>query len=154
MPPGRLPPQLATELSKIAKLSNVQSALPSILRPAPTIAIMAGGAIARGTGGNNLIEEWIQGKDEALCLGAPIEQSEILARGNATLMMQGHVARHSGRRFKTPIIYTEDQFLHPIWNRPMWTNVPIAALPLRRMLTDENLLRPGASWIRIKRSSV
>ncbi|VUC28000.1 unnamed protein product [Clonostachys rosea] len=152
MAPSRLPLQLATELAKIAKLSNVQSALPSILRQAPTIAIMAGGAIARGTGSDNFIEQWIQGKDEALCLGAPIGQSQLLSQGNAALMPQGQVARHSGRRFKTPIMYTEDQFAHPTWNRPVWTNVPIAAPPLRRMLSDENLLRPGASWISIKRS--
>lgn len=66
---------LKTEVSKLARLSNVQSGLPFILRGAPVIAILAGEAIAKATDGRNAIEERILGPEKAIELEPPRRQA-------------------------------------------------------------------------------
>ena len=68
MPQGKTPQSLKTELSKLAKLSNIQGGLPPILRGAPVLAILAGGAIAKFTKGRNTLEERLLGPDETFFL--------------------------------------------------------------------------------------
>ncbi|KAJ4122713.1 hypothetical protein NW768_010153 [Fusarium equiseti] len=62
---------LKAEVSKLARLSNVQGGLPPLMRGLPVIALMAGEAISKATNGQNLIEERILGTDEAVVLQAP-----------------------------------------------------------------------------------
>lgn len=59
---------LKTEVSKLARLSNVQGGLPPIMRGLPALAILAGEAAARTTGGNK-VEELILGTGESILLG-------------------------------------------------------------------------------------
>ena len=66
---------LKTEVSKLARLSNVQNGLPFILRGAPVIAILAGDAIAKATNGRNAIEERILGPEKAIELDPPRRQT-------------------------------------------------------------------------------
>ncbi|CAG7555900.1 unnamed protein product [Fusarium equiseti] len=62
---------LKAEVSKLARLSNVQGGLPPLMRGLPVIALMAGEAISRATNGQNLVEERLLGADEAVVLQAP-----------------------------------------------------------------------------------
>jgi hypothetical protein len=64
---------LKAQLRLVAKLGNVQSGLPPILRPLPAIAILTGTAISKLTGGDNVIENRILGpdEDETMQLAAP-----------------------------------------------------------------------------------
>ncbi|KJZ76343.1 hypothetical protein HIM_04425 [Hirsutella minnesotensis 3608] len=62
---------LKGELSKLAKLSCIESGLPPILRAAPAIAIAAGAAIATATAGRNVVEERLLGSDNAIALANP-----------------------------------------------------------------------------------
>ncbi|KAJ2985873.1 hypothetical protein NUW58_g5303 [Xylaria curta] len=66
---------LKTELSKLAKTSNIQAGLPFILRGLPVAAILAGDAIAKVSGGSNRIEERMLGSDETLVLNMPSQAS-------------------------------------------------------------------------------
>ncbi|KAJ3537887.1 hypothetical protein NM208_g6143 [Fusarium decemcellulare] len=59
------------EVSKLAKLSNVQGGLPPIMRGLPVLAIMAGEVVAKATDGRNVIEERILGADEVVALASP-----------------------------------------------------------------------------------
>lgn len=59
---------LKTEVSKLARLSNVQGGLPPIMRGLPVLAILVGEAAAKTTGKNN-VEELILGTDESILLG-------------------------------------------------------------------------------------
>ncbi|KAI0522077.1 hypothetical protein F5B22DRAFT_592720 [Xylaria bambusicola] len=62
---------LKTELTKLAKLSNIEAGLPLIIRGLPAIAIVAGAAIARASGDTNHIEERLLGPDETILLNMP-----------------------------------------------------------------------------------
>jgi len=62
---------LKAEVSKLARLSNVQGGLPPLMRGLPVIALMAGEAISKATNGQNLVEERLLGADEAVVLQAP-----------------------------------------------------------------------------------
>ncbi|RBR07102.1 uncharacterized protein FIESC28_10819 [Fusarium coffeatum] len=62
---------LKAEVSKLARLSNVQGGLPPLMRGLPVITLMAGEAISKATNGQNLIEERLLGADEAVVLQAP-----------------------------------------------------------------------------------
>jgi hypothetical protein len=68
------PPSLTAQLSKIAKLSNVQNGLPLLLRGAPVVAIAAGQLLAKATNGRNAVEERLLGTEDTILLGA-IESS-------------------------------------------------------------------------------
>lgn len=68
-------PSLQTELSKLAKLSNVQGGLPPLMRGLPALAILAGEVVAKATNGQNIIEERIIGADEVFTLQAPGPQT-------------------------------------------------------------------------------
>lgn len=59
---GKSPPlTLHVELAKIAKLSNIESGLPVLIRGLPAVAILAGAALAKATDGRNRIEERVLG---------------------------------------------------------------------------------------------
>ncbi|KPM38041.1 hypothetical protein AK830_g8541 [Neonectria ditissima] len=77
MPPSRTFPSLQTELSKAAKLSNVQAGLPPLIRGLPVLAILAGEVVAKATNGQNAVEERILGFDEAVLLQAPTRQLSL-----------------------------------------------------------------------------
>jgi hypothetical protein len=64
MPLKSLPPSLKSEVSKLAKLTNIQNGLPPTLRAVPLLAIFAGNIISRAVGGANVIEERMLGADE------------------------------------------------------------------------------------------
>ncbi|KAI0439740.1 hypothetical protein F4803DRAFT_530058 [Xylaria telfairii] len=71
MPFDNPPRELKIELSKLAKMSNIQAGLPSVLRILPVAAVIAGGAIAQVSGGSNRIEERMLGFDETILLSMP-----------------------------------------------------------------------------------
>ena len=84
---------LKAEVSKAAKLSNIQGGLPSIMRGLPVIAILAGETFARVTNGHNKVEERMLGADEAIVLGDPPRQSSSgvhadIARPGIEMMCQ------------------------------------------------------------------
>ena len=62
---------LKNELSRLARLSSVQSALPLIAKPLPIAAIAVGAVVAKTTGGINHIEERILGPGETISLERP-----------------------------------------------------------------------------------
>ncbi|KAJ4022593.1 hypothetical protein NW752_000201 [Fusarium irregulare] len=62
---------LKAEVSKLARLSNVQGGLPPLIRGLPVIALMAGEAISKATNSLNSIEERLLGADEAVVLQPP-----------------------------------------------------------------------------------
>lgn len=64
---------LKTEVSKLAKLSNVQGGLPPLMRGLPVLAILAGEAVAKATDGRNPIEERMLGTDEVVSLQGPTQ---------------------------------------------------------------------------------
>jgi hypothetical protein len=64
---------LRTEVSKLARLSNIQGGLPPLMRGLPVLAIMAGEAIAKTTNTTNMIEERMLGADEVFVLQSPQE---------------------------------------------------------------------------------
>lgn len=70
--PFDTPSTLKTEISKLAKRSNIQNGLPPSMRGLPVLAIMAGGAIAKATNSNsNAVEDRMLGNDEAVLLAGP-----------------------------------------------------------------------------------
>ncbi|KAI0546185.1 hypothetical protein F4679DRAFT_558748 [Xylaria curta] len=73
---------LKTELSKLAKKSNIQAGLPFILRGLPVAAIVAGEAIAKVSGGSNRIEERMLGFDETVLLNMPSQSPSIRCTEN------------------------------------------------------------------------
>jgi hypothetical protein len=75
MPLKNLPTNLNAELSKLARLSNVQNALPPVMRSLPLIAIFAGTVISNVTGGVNGIEKRILGPDETSFLNDPSRET-------------------------------------------------------------------------------
>ncbi|EWG40958.1 hypothetical protein FVEG_15199 [Fusarium verticillioides 7600] len=66
---------LRTEVSKLARLSNIQGGLPPLMRGLPVLAIMAGEAIAKTTNTTNMIEERMLGADEVFILKSPQEST-------------------------------------------------------------------------------
>ncbi|CAJ0538960.1 Ff.00g068120.m01.CDS01 [Fusarium sp. VM40] len=62
---------LRTEVSKLARLSNIQGGLPPLMRGLPVLAIMAGGALAKATDGQTMVEERMLGADEVFELQSP-----------------------------------------------------------------------------------
>ena len=78
------PPSLTAQLSKIAKLSNIQNGLPLILRGAPVVAIAAGEVLAKATNGRNAAEERILGPEEAILLGPA--NSSVQAKASRDLV--------------------------------------------------------------------
>ncbi|CVK92199.1 uncharacterized protein FMAN_07145 [Fusarium mangiferae] len=62
---------LRTEVSKLARLSNIQGGLPPLMRGLPVLAIMAGEAIAKTANTTNMIEERMLGADEVFILQSP-----------------------------------------------------------------------------------
>jgi hypothetical protein len=66
-------PSLKAELTKAAKLGNIQSTLGGPLKSLPVIAIAAGSVAAKAMGGSNVIEERILGRDETFLLGSPTD---------------------------------------------------------------------------------
>jgi len=74
---------LKSEISKLAKLGNIQGGIPPVMRGLPVLAIMAGEAVAQATHGRNFIEERMLGADEAILLGAPPKQLPLTTRGDA-----------------------------------------------------------------------
>ncbi|KAF5566316.1 nwd1 [Fusarium napiforme] len=67
---------LRTEVSKIARLSNIQGGLPPLMRGLPVLAVMAGEAIAKTTNTKNMIEERLLGADEVFILQSPQKPTE------------------------------------------------------------------------------
>lgn len=61
---------LKAQLSKMAKLSNMQAGLPSVLRGAPVIAMAAGHVLAKATNGRNVVEERLLGAEDTILLDA------------------------------------------------------------------------------------
>jgi hypothetical protein len=68
---------LRTEVSKLAKLSNIQGGLPPLMRGLPVLAIMAGEAIAKATDSQNMIEERMLGVDEVFVLQSPQVTTQV-----------------------------------------------------------------------------
>jgi hypothetical protein len=68
---------LRTEVSKLAKLSNIQGGLPPLMRGLPVLAIMAGEAIAKATDSQNMVEERMLGVDEAFVLQGPQVTTQV-----------------------------------------------------------------------------
>ncbi|RMJ07925.1 hypothetical protein BHE90_012502 [Fusarium euwallaceae] len=64
---------LKTEVSRLAKLSNIQGGLPPLMRGLPVLAILAGEAVAKATDSRNLIEERMFGTDEVVSLQGPTQ---------------------------------------------------------------------------------
>jgi hypothetical protein len=64
---------LRTEVSKLARLSNIQGGLPPLMRGLPVLAIMTGEAIAKTTNTANMIEERMLGANEVFILQSPQE---------------------------------------------------------------------------------
>lgn len=79
---------LKTEVSKLAKLSNVQGGLPPIMRGLPVLAILAGEAAAKATGSNK-VEELMLGADEAILLGDPPKKAPASTMTNADVARPG-----------------------------------------------------------------
>ena len=63
---------LKGELSKLARLTNVQSGLPPILKVAPVIAIAVAQRLPKTADGRNFIEDRILGTSEAIFLSSPV----------------------------------------------------------------------------------
>lgn len=72
---GNKSTSLKSEVSKSAKLSNIQGGLPPLMRGLPVLAILAGEAVAKATEGRNVVEERMLGADDAIQLAAPRQQS-------------------------------------------------------------------------------
>lgn len=81
MPPNNLSSSLKSEVSKLARLSNVQAGLPPLMRGLPVLAILAGEAISKATGSPNAIEARMLGADETFMLGGPSEKAPIMVVG-------------------------------------------------------------------------
>jgi hypothetical protein len=79
MPYGKPPQSLKGELSKIARLSNVQGGLPPIMRGLPVLAILAGEVVSKATNGHNVVERRVLGVDETFLLGVPITEASATA---------------------------------------------------------------------------
>ncbi|KAL4732962.1 hypothetical protein BDV11DRAFT_176145 [Aspergillus similis] len=73
MPQDKPSISLKTEISKIAKLSRLQSGLPGAMRAVPAAAIIVGGVLAKVPGAPDL-EKVMLGKDELIALEAPREK--------------------------------------------------------------------------------
>lgn len=104
-------PSLQTELSKLAKLSNVQGGLPPLMRGLPVLAILAGEVVAKATNGQNIIEERIIGADQAFALQAPGSQTpttrHVWVRPGVEMMCQtcgqdGTGRYHTGSTMASP----------------------------------------------------
>lgn len=101
---------LQTELSKLAKLSNVQGGLPPLIRGLPVLAILAGEVVAKATNGQNIIEERMLGGDEAVVLQAPGPQTpttHVGMRPGVEMMCQtcgqdGTSRYHTGSTIASP----------------------------------------------------
>ncbi|RDW75488.1 hypothetical protein BP6252_06630 [Coleophoma cylindrospora] len=77
--------QLANEISKVAKLGNVQNGLPGAMRVIPVAAIVAGNVYAKvvAKDGENLVEKALLKDDGAIMgLQAPGGSREDGPRGN------------------------------------------------------------------------
>jgi len=88
---------LRTEVSKLARLSNIQGRLPPLMRGLPVLAIMAGEAIAKTANTTNMIEERMLGADEVFILQSPQKSTKRpamndIGRPGVSLMCQtcGH----------------------------------------------------------------
>lgn len=92
---------LRTEVSKLARLSNVQGGLPPLMRGLPVIALIAGEAISKATKGQSLIEERLLGVDEAVVLQAPSTTQKAIAtsagRPGVNMMCQSCGMKMDGR---------------------------------------------------------
>ncbi|KAL2871724.1 uncharacterized protein BJX67DRAFT_167868 [Aspergillus lucknowensis] len=66
-----LPSTLTKEVAKLARLSNLQNALPGSMRSLPVAAIVAGGVLAKVTGTSNTVEERMLGVEEMITLDKP-----------------------------------------------------------------------------------
>jgi hypothetical protein len=77
MPSNRSAVDLRNELSKIAKISNIQAGLPILIRSLPVVAIMAGGVLSKATGSPNLVEERMLGIDETFLLNTPSRSPSV-----------------------------------------------------------------------------
>lgn len=77
MPFDNTPLSLKTELSKLARMSNIQAGLPITLRILPVAAVLAGGAIAKVSGGSNHVEERMLGFDETILLSVPDQNASV-----------------------------------------------------------------------------
>jgi hypothetical protein len=66
-------PDIAKEVARLARLSNVQNGLPPSMRALPVAAIVAGGVIAKLTGISNGIEERMLGTSDMIALDKPVE---------------------------------------------------------------------------------
>ena len=66
---------LKSDVSRLAKLGNVQGGLPPLMRGLPVLAILAGEVVAQATDTRNVIEERILGADETILLDPPQDAS-------------------------------------------------------------------------------
>ncbi|KAF7586599.1 hypothetical protein BBP40_008626 [Aspergillus hancockii] len=80
MPQKKLPIDLAVELSRVAKTTNVKNGLAGSMRALPVIAILAGSAISKATGGDNFIEKRILGAGETILLQNPDKGASVSNR--------------------------------------------------------------------------
>ncbi|KAI1749088.1 hypothetical protein F4782DRAFT_316428 [Xylaria castorea] len=92
---------LKTELSKLAKKSNIQAGLPFVLRGLPVAAILAGEAIAKVSSGSNRIEERLLGFDETVLLDMPSQNPSVRCTGNKREYTQQGVLMMCVRCWKT-----------------------------------------------------
>ncbi|KAI0467990.1 hypothetical protein F4859DRAFT_492321 [Xylaria cf. heliscus] len=90
---------LKTELSKLAKVSNIQAGLPFILRGLPVAAILVGEAIAKHSGGPNRVEQLL-GFDETL-LNMPSQNRSVGTTENKRECAQQGVMMMCARCWKT-----------------------------------------------------
>lgn len=73
----KAPMPLQVELTRMAKLSAMESGLPILIRGAPVAALFAGQILARATDGRNRIEEKLFGGENVVMLG----ESQALGTG-------------------------------------------------------------------------
>jgi hypothetical protein len=136
MSPRTTQPSLGTEISRLARLGNLQSGVPPVLRVLPVIAIAAGEAASRITGHSNKIEEHLIGPDG----------TTILLQGPGStkkLLPTWHVHGRSG-------VMTMCLTCHPAWRADLSTaaarELGVEYIGLSSLLTtqtypDRNLQR-------------
>lgn len=111
---------LASEVSKSAKLRNIQGGLPPVLRLLPVVAIMAGEAVAEATDGRNAIEERMFGADEVTHLAAPRQQSPEtttsmdMARPGVSMMCHVCSQGQTKRLGMGALVYTPNKNNHDL----------------------------------------
>lgn len=108
---------LKSELSRIAKLSNLQAALPCALQVAPVVAIGIGHLLAKTTNGGNVIEHRLLGDDETILLATPSPSAPP-----TTPNWGKHSPRTAARMLHAGWEDSMEQIGFPTFGRGLWSN--------------------------------